>query len=110
MGFMSAKDFGKFILTKTQASANNTFSRENMSDSNQAFNNDMNNIFSAEHMDQFGDWSQTQSQLMGENIADAKDQIKKSSAAINEQMDGMMLPLLIIGGLLAAAVVYDKLK
>ena len=105
-----AKDFGKSILSKTEKSAKKTFSKENTSNTNKSFNDEANETFSKENMDKFGDWSKTQSQLMGDNIEDAKNQIKKSSSALNEQMDVFLLPVIIIGGLLVAAVVYEKLK
>ena len=96
-----AKDFGKLILSKTEKSAIKKFSKENTSNTNKSFNDEANETFSKENMDKFGDWSKTQSQLMGDNIEDAKNQIKKSSAALNEQMDGALLPIIIIGGFLS---------
>jgi hypothetical protein len=107
---MSGEEFGQSILKKTHESNKRTFSKKAVKKRNKSFNDEVNEAFSQEHMNDFGDWSKNQGELAGENIADAKNQIKKSSAALNKQMDGFLYPIIIIGGLLAAAMVYDELR
>jgi hypothetical protein len=102
-----SQKFGNSIVDKLHESNKRSFARDAVAKRNEAADKKTDDMFSKDTMAKSNDKTKTQFQLLGKDIADTKDQVKKTSGNINGQLE-IFIPLAVGGAAILAFIYYNN--
>lgn len=107
MGGSGAQKFGNSVVDKLHESNKRSFARDAVARRNENADQKLDDMFSKKAMEASNEKTKTQFQLLGKDIEDTKDQIKKTSGNINGQLE-MFIPLALGGVAIMGFIYYNN--